>query len=84
MRLELFHLEECPYSAKVRSYIEISGLRNLITYHDIEREPGARKRLQALAGSQQVPCLSIDGRALQESDSIIAFLEENFRSSVAS
>lgn len=79
MKLELYHLNACPYSAKVRDYLEQSGLKSQVIYHEVEEEAGALAKLEALnRGSHQVPCLVVDGRPLLESDAIIEFCEENF------
>jgi glutaredoxin len=79
MKLELFHLNACPYCAKVREYLEQSGLKKHVAYHEVEEENGALARLESLnRGSHQVPCLVVDGRPLLESTAIIEFCEENF------
>lgn len=45
---------------------------------DISEDDQARQELVKIGGKQQVPCLIIDGKALYESDDIIAWLDENY------
>ena len=75
--LELFHKMNCPYSARVRDYIENRGLESEILYHDTETENGAKDRLQKIAFKTQVPCLVVNGKPVLESDEIIDWLEKN-------
>lgn len=75
MKLELYHKMECPYSAKVRAYLHDSGMQEMVTYHDIEKEDGASEELELLTGDTQVPCLVADGRPILESQKIVDFLE---------
>jgi len=75
----LFHRIGCPFSAKVRDYIEEEGLREDIEYRDIEEDPAAEDELIRLSGDKQVPCLVSNGKPLLESDAIIAWLEANGR-----
>jgi glutaredoxin len=79
MKLELYHFEECPYCAKVRSYIEKAGIQSQIKFHDIDLEPHAFDALMKLNDDDQVPCLVIDGKPILESDDIIAWLKENVK-----
>ena len=74
MQLEnhiLYFKPTCPYCLKVLSF-----MRN----EDIEMEkrdtwePANAAELVAIGGKPQVPCLVIDGKALYESDDIIAYL----------
>lgn len=77
MKLELYHRQACPFSAKVRKFIEANGLRTFIEYHDINTSKEAHDRLLHLNRSEQVPCLVIDGQPLLESDQMIQWLDEN-------
>jgi glutaredoxin len=79
MKLDLYHLNACPYSAKVRDYLAHSGLDKIVTYHEVEEEAGALRKLEQLNGSRQVPCLVVDGHPILESDQIIDFCEENVK-----
>jgi glutathione S-transferase len=82
MKLELFHRQDCPYSAKVRECIAGRGLESEIEYRDVDAEPEAMEQLIQLTGDEQVPCLVVDGKPMLESDAIVAFLE-SYRPSVA-
>lgn len=77
MKLELFHKMGCPFSAKVRDFIDARGLKDQISYRDIESDRSAHDELLRLTGDHQVPCLVIDGRPMLESDDIVAWLEKN-------
>lgn len=80
MELRLFHKWTCPYSAKVRDFIEENGIRDKIEYVDREEKDHAQK-LKELTGKTQVPCLMVDGKPMHESEDIISFLKENLLSS---
>jgi glutaredoxin 3 len=77
MRLELYHLQTCPYCAKVRAFIEAHGLKDAITYYEVSSDPEAVERLVQLTGQTGVPVLVIDGEPLIGSDQIIEWLAEN-------
>ncbi len=81
-KLELYHMESCPFCRKVRGYIEKNGLKSQITYHDINQDPAAAERLEALNGDDQVPCLTVDGKPMLESEEIIEWLDENLKQKV--
>lgn len=65
----------CPYCAKVLRFMDDNGiaLRTL----DCTEWPAARDDLINLGGKLQVPCLAIDGKALYESDDIIAYMKDH-------
>lgn len=71
----LFLKTGCPFCAKVMRFMDENGiaLRTL----DINEWPAAADDLIELGGKCQVPCLAIDGRALYESDDIIAYMKEH-------
>lgn len=79
MELILFHRQYCPYSKKVREFIESNNLKSQIQYKDVEEDRDAMERLVKLTGGQQVPCLVIDGRPKLESEKIITWLKENLQ-----
>lgn len=63
-RLELFGASGCPYTSELREWLEWRG-RSFIEY-DVETDPAALRRLQALAGGQRtVPVLVEDGQVIQ-------------------
>ena len=74
MKYELYHMRYCPYCVKVQKYIEKSG-REDIVYKDIQADPLAYRQLLEIGKKDQVPCLIKDGKALYESDDIIAYLQ---------
>ena len=77
MKLELIHKWACPYSARVRDFIEERGLKDRITFMEIGETEGASDRLTQLTGKTQVPCLVVDGKPILESKDIIAWLDRN-------
>jgi len=79
MELDLYHLNACPYSAKVRDYLSYAGLEHMVRYHEVEEEAGALRQLEKISGSRQVPCLVVDGKPILESDDIIDFCEEKVK-----
>lgn len=77
MQLQLFHKWQCPYSARVRSFIEEHGLNDQIAYSEITEDEGAEAKLRELTGKAQVPCLSVDGKPILESSDIVQWLQQN-------
>ena len=77
MKLELIHKWACPYSARVRDFIEERGLQDQIAYLEVNETEGAKERLAQLTGKTQVPCLVADGEPILESRDIIQWLEQN-------
>ena len=77
MKLELIHKWACPYSARVRDFIEERGLQDQIAYLEVNETEGAKDRLAQLTGKTQVPCLVADGEPILESRDIIQWLEQN-------
>jgi glutaredoxin len=74
--LILYHRETCPFCLRVRKWIQKKGIA--VPLKDIT-DPRYRQELVKTGGQQQVPCLVIDGKALYESDDIIAWLEKNYK-----
>lgn len=77
MRLQLLHKWQCPYSARVRDFIDENELKDRIEYGEITEDKAALDRLVELTGKSQVPCLVVDGKPMLESRDIIQWLEEN-------
>jgi len=77
LNLRLFHKWQCPYSARVRSFIDENGLGDRIDYVEITEVEGARDKLAELTGKTQVPCLVVDGRPILDSADIIDWLRQN-------
>lgn len=77
MKLELIHKWACPYSARVRDFIEERGLQDQIAFMEVNESEGAKDRLEQLTGKTQVPCLVADGEPILESRDIIQWLDQN-------
>ena len=77
MQIELYHRQDCPFSAKVRRFIDSEGLKSQIAYHDLDKEEGSDRKLLDLTGDEQVPCLVVDGKPILESDEIVDWLEDH-------
>jgi glutaredoxin len=77
MKVELYHRESCPYSAKVRDFIASHQLKANIKYHDVDTEEDSQEKLESLTGDDQVPCLVVDREPILESADIIGWLESH-------
>ena len=77
MNLQLFHKWQCPYSARVRDFVDEHGLGDRIDYVEIQEVEGAKERLAAMTGKSQVPCLVVDGKPMLESGAIVQWLQQN-------
>jgi glutaredoxin len=77
LTLELIHKWQCPYSARVRDFIDEHGLKDRIQYSEIHEAEGAQDKLMQLTGKTQVPCLVIDGKPMLESGDIVQWLQHN-------
>lgn len=80
MDLILYHRWYCPYSKRVRDFIEQNNLQSQIQYRELDESIDNIERLVRLTGGQQVPCLVINGRPKLESEHIIEWLRENLLS----
>lgn len=85
MHLELYQFEGCPYCSKVRQKMTDLGLS--FTAHNPRQNEARMEELLELGGQDQVPFLVVRGddgevvESLYESDDIVDYLEENFRTS---
>ena len=77
MTLQLFHKWQCPYSARVRDFVDEHGLGDRIDYVEIQEVEGAKERLAGMTGKSQVPCLVVDGKPMLESGAIVQWLQQN-------
>lgn len=77
MSIQLFHRWPCPYSDRVRTFIDDKGLREHLDFVEVSEVPGAEERLESLTGKTQVPCLVVDGKPILESEDIMRWMEEN-------
>jgi glutaredoxin 3 len=76
--LKLYYRPTCPYCAKVMDFMKQN---NIITQlKNIEENPQSKEELISDGGKSQVPCLFIDEKPLYESDDIILWLQENWKS----
>ena len=72
---QLYYKKSCPFCQKVLRFMD----EHKITMDTRDtRQPGYQNDLVRIGGKKQVPCLVINGKALYESDDIIAYLKENF------
>ena len=74
--LELYIKNGCPYCHKVLAFMDANGIE--LPLHNIDESDADRERLVEVGGKRQVPCLFIDGKAMYESDDIIAYLGKEF------
>lgn len=69
----LYYKKSCPYCQKVLRFMEENKI-NLDARDTLQ--PGNQNDLVRIGGKKQVPCLVVNGKALYESDDIIAYLRE--------
>ena len=74
-KLALYYRPMCPFCQKVLRFMEAEGVS--LELKDISGNPELGQELVSIGGKSQVPCLSIDGEALYESDDIIQWLKDN-------
>jgi glutathione S-transferase len=77
MALQLYHRWHCPYSKRVRDFIEAENLGDRIEFIEIGEVEGAEAELGELTGRSQVPCLVVDGKPMLESAEIVQWLQTN-------
>lgn len=75
--LTLYYSEHCPYCRRVRDFMTQTGIT--LPMKEIKQNPGYADELMKIGGKTQVPCLSIDGKAMYESLDIIEFLKKNYK-----
>ena len=61
----------CPYCMKVDRFLNEAGIE---LEHRSVADPANASALREIGGKIQSPCLIIDGKAMYESDDIIAYL----------
>lgn len=66
----LYYKPTCPYCIKVLQFMENN---NIECEMKNTQDPKNAQRLIEIGGKSQVPCLVIDGKALYESNDIIAW-----------
>lgn len=72
--IKLYQYENCPYCATVRRKMDELGLK----YEKIEVDP-ANKPAVVLSVGRTVPVIDDDGMVMNESDDIVAYLENKYR-----
>lgn len=72
--MTLFYRPSCPYCQKVIQFMDKHEI--VIAMEDIS-DATQLSELIAIGGKRQVPCLVINGKALYESDAIIAWIGEH-------
>ena len=77
MTIQLYHRWRCPYSARVRDFIETHHLGDRIEFIELSEVPDAEANLNGLVGTTQVPCLVVDGQPKLESADIVQWLDLN-------
>ena len=76
-RLTLYHFNGCAHCQRVKDYLSKNNISLLMK--NTREDPKAREELIRIGGKPQVPCLTIDGKALYESLDIIEWLKNNFK-----
>lgn len=71
--LTLYYKKTCPYCQKVLRFLDENNI-NLDLRDTLQ--PGNQNDLIKVGGKKQVPCLVVNGKAMYESDDIIAYLKD--------
>ena len=71
----LYIRRTCPFCLKVLRYMDSEDI--VLPIIDINGNTSAADDLIAIGGKQQVPCLVIDGKAMYESDDIVAYMRQH-------
>ena len=74
--LILYYSPACPFCKKVTDFMEKHSIQLKLVDRDFS--PKDRQALIDIGGKPQVPCLVIDGKAMYESDDIIAWLTSHY------
>ena len=77
MKIELYQKERCPFSDKVRKFIDRNHLRSRVGYRFTDHNGMALAKLMDLTSEEKVPVLVVDGKPVEESDQIIRWLDEH-------
>lgn len=77
---ELYFKPDCPFCLKVLNYFKENDIIRFPSYNieDVTSGYENQDKLIEVGGKVQVPCMVIDGKAMYESDDIIAYAKENF------
>ena len=82
MPIQLYHRWHCPYSKRVRDFVDENALNDKIEYLELG-EAEAEEKLVEHTGRSQVPCLVVDGQPILESADIVHWLQTNLIGSSA-
>ena len=74
LEISLFYRPTCPFCQKVIAYMDKHQI--IVPMEDIS-DTEQQQQLVSIGGKSQVPCLVVDGKALYESDDIIAWMQEH-------
>jgi len=74
-QLTLYFHMDCPFCLRVLNYLD--RLNKAVFLKNVKETPETRDELLEIGGKTQVPCLTIDGKALYESLDIIRWISEN-------
>ena len=77
MPIQLYHRWHCPYSKRVRDFVDENALGEKVEYLELGEAEGAEDKLADLTGGSQVPCLVVDGEPVLESADIVDWLRTN-------
>ena len=77
MLIQLYHRWHCPYSKRVRDFVDQNALGEKVEYLELGEAEGAEDKLADLTGGSQVPCLVVDGEPILESADIVDWLRTN-------
>ncbi len=72
--VDLFVKSQCGFSRSVLLARENLHLQDKVAVHNVSESTEAMSRLKEVSGSEQAPCLVVNGRAMQESGEIVAHL----------
>ncbi|MCD4779561.1 MAG: glutathione S-transferase N-terminal domain-containing protein [Candidatus Omnitrophica bacterium] len=72
--LTLYYMSTCPFCLKVLEFMDDNGIG--IPVKDRNASAENLQELMKVGGKQQVPCLVINGKAMYESDDIIAWMKK--------
>lgn len=77
---ELYFKPDCPFCLKVLNFFKENDIIKFPSYNIEDANSGYENqdKLIAVGSKVQVPCMVIDGKAMYESDDIIAYAKENF------
>lgn len=78
MKIELFHRQMDPASARARHFLAARGLRARVKSHDLDEETWSRQHLIDLTGVDSVPCLVVDDEPVVDGADVLPWLEKHF------